>query len=454
MIYRLALIAALLPLASFGQLQLFLFDGTTETPLGVTYDAGTVAPGDTLELRIRVRNMSTGAINLQAISIAGNGFKIAAAPSLPFTLAPGNAADFRTAFTPTGAGTYNASLMVNNLTLGIHAISAAAPSLYLDGASTPLMASGTIDFGSIERGSSRLLGLRLSNGNATAVKIDKLSVSGAGFRGPIGLAAPVSLQPGQSATFQIAFEPQTGQSARGTLTADQRTFNLSGQGLDPPLPSASIAFDSRTAASAKQIRVSIPLASASKVSGTGTLTLEFHPAIAGASDDSAVQFLSGPKRAATVTISAGDTAAKFGASADIAFQSGTTAGDIVFTLKLANGVQQSTLTVAPAPIAFDLASAVARIRGLDVSLTGFDNTHSASQLAFTFFDRSGKTIPPGQIRADASSDFRRYFDTGLYGGTFALRATFPLTGDYTQVGAVAVEMTNSVGVTKIERISF
>lgn len=103
MIYRLALIAALLPLASFGQLQLFLFDGTTETPLGLNYDAGTVAPGDTLELRYRVRNMSTGAINLQAISIAGNGFKIAAAPSLPFILAPGNAADFRTAFTPTGA---------------------------------------------------------------------------------------------------------------------------------------------------------------------------------------------------------------------------------------------------------------------------------------------------------------------------------------------------------------
>ena len=454
MIYRLVLIAALLPLASFGQLQLFLFDGTTETPLGVTYDAGTVAPGDTLELRFRVRNMSTGAVNLQTISIAGVGFKITAAPSLPYILAPGNPADVRTTLTPTGTGAYTASLMVNNLTLSIHAVSAAAPSLYLDGASTPLMASGTIDFGSIERGSSRLLGLRLYNGNATAVKINKLSVSGAGFRGPIGLSAPVSLQPGQSASFQIAFEPQTGQSATGTLTADQRAFHLAGQGLDPPLPTASIVFDSRTASSAKQIRISIPLAMASKVAGMGTLTLDFHPAIAGTADDSAIQFLSGPKRAATVTISAGDTAAKFGSSADIAFQSGTTAGDIVFTLKLAGAVQQSTLTIAPAPIAFDLATAVARISGLDVSLTGFDNTHSASQLAFTFFDRSGKTIPPGQIRADASSDFRRYFDTGLYGGTFALRATFPLTGDYTQVGAVAVEMTNSAGVTKIERISF
>src|SRR5689334_7130790 len=139
MIYRLVLIAALLPLASFGQLQLFLFDGTTETALGVAYDAGTVAPGDTLELRFRVRNMSTGAINIQAISIARDAFKIAVRPFLPFILAPGVAADLRTEFYPTGAGACNASLMVNNLTLGIHSISAAAPSLYLDGASTPLM---------------------------------------------------------------------------------------------------------------------------------------------------------------------------------------------------------------------------------------------------------------------------------------------------------------------------
>src|SRR5689334_23110087 len=217
MIYRLVLIAALLPLASFGQLQLFLFDGTNETPLGVSYDAGTVAPGDTLEIRFRARNMSTGAINLQTISIAGVGFKIVAAPSLPFTLAPGAAADFRTALSPASIGAYNASLLVNNLILTVHATAAASPSLILDATSTVLIANATVDFGPVERGSSRLVGLRFSNPNTTTVKINTLSVSGSGFRGPIGLTAPVSLSPGQSAAFQIAFEPQTGQLAKGTL---------------------------------------------------------------------------------------------------------------------------------------------------------------------------------------------------------------------------------------------
>jgi len=72
----------------------------------------------------------------------------------------------------------------------------------------------------------------------------------------------------------------------------------------------------------------------------------------------------------------------------------------------------------------------------------------------TFFDRSGKTIPPGQIRVDESSDFRTYFNSGQFGGAFTLRATFPVTGDSSQVGGVDVEMTNSAGVAKTQRISF
>ena len=454
MTYRLILLAAALPLASFGQLQLYLFDGRNETPVGLAYDAGTVAPGDTLETQFRVRNMSTAAINLQAITIAGLGFKIAATPSLPYTLAPGAAADLRTAFNPAKPGAYTAILLVNNLSLSIHATAAATASLYLGDAPTPLPAGSSIDFGSIESGSSRLIGLRLVNMNSTAFQLARLSVSGSGFRGPIGLTATIQLAPGQSSTFQIAFEPLTGQPAQGTLTVDQRTFVLTGQGLDPPLPAASIVFDSQTAASAQQRKVSIALASPSRVSAVGSLAMEFHSDAAGATDDAAIQFLSGPKRVASVSISIGDTTAHIGSASDIAFQTGTTAGTILFTLKLPNGTQQASAIISPAPVSFDLTTGVARPGDVDISLAGFDNTHSASQLAFTFFDRTGKTISPGQLRVDESAAFRGYFDTGQYGGTFALRATFPVTGDSSQVGGVDVEMTNSAGIAKTQRISF
>ena len=182
--------------------------------------------------------------------------------------------------------------------------------------------------------------------------------------------------------------------------------------------------------------------------------MEFRSNVAGAADDPAIQFLSGPKRAATVTISVGDTVGKFGTQPNMAFQTGTTAGTIVFTLTLPNATQQTSLTIAPAAVTFDTASGVRRVNDLDVSLTGFDNTYSASLLAFTFFDKSGGTLQPGVIRVDVTSQFKQYFSSTKTGGSFALLATFPVSGDATQVGGVDVQFTNSAGAAKTQRISF
>jgi hypothetical protein len=315
------------------------------------------------------------------------------------------------------------------------------------------MGGAVVDFGSVVRGASQLQSFMLYNSGGTSLTVNSLSVSGTGFRGPIGLAAPIQLAPGQTASFQIAFEPQNGQPAQGTLSVDRRAFNLKGLGLDPPLPGAAIILTSTVGASAQQNSVSIPLTSASAVSGTGTLTLEFHPSVPGVSDDAAVQFLSGPKRSATVTISAGDSTAKFGGQPSIAFQTGATAGTIIFTLKLSNGSQQqASLTIAAAPVNFDMATSVRKFSELDVSLTGFDNTYSASQLIFTFYNSKGATIQPSPIHVDVSSTFQQYFASTQVGGMFALLARFPMTGDSTQVVSVDVQIVNAAGVTTAQRV--
>ncbi len=451
---KLFLFLSLLPLPALAQIQLFLFDGTNETPVGAIVDVGAVSPGDSIETRFRAKNIGTSTATLQTLSISGSGFKISAAPSLPYIIAPGSEAEFRVAFSPTTTGSYSAFLLVNTINVIVRGTAAATAVLTLAGSNTPLAAGAVIDFGSVQRGSSRVQGFNLTNPGNTALAVKALSVGGTGFRGPIGAPAPIQLAPGQSVPFQVAFEPQSGQAAKGTLTVDQRTFNLTGQGLDPPLPTALIVFSSSTGASAQQNSVSIPLASPSQVSGTGTLTIEFHSNVAGATDDPAIQFLSGPKRAATVTISVGDTVAKFGTQSNLAFQTGTTAGTILFTLTLPNATPQASLTIAPASINIDRATGVRRVNDLDVSITGFDNTYSASLLAFTFFDKGGGTLQPGAIRVDATSQFHQYFSSTTTGGSFALLATFPVGGDATQVAGVDVQLTNSAGVAKTQRISF
>ncbi|MBV8819477.1 MAG: hypothetical protein JO022_14050, partial [Acidobacteriaceae bacterium] len=263
---------------------------------------------------------------------------------------------------------------------------------------------------------------------------------------------PLNLAAGQSVNFQIAFQPSASGTAQGTLSIDGRSFTLTGLGLDPPLPKATLLLQSTSLPSAQQSTISVQLASATQVAGTGTLTMDFHPAVASVSNDSAVQFLSGPPRAATVTFTPGDAAGKFNGASQLAFQTGTTAGTIVFTLQLPSGSQQASITVAPAVASFDTASGTAEPGALIVSLLGFDNTHSASQISFTFYGTNGQPMQ-APLQLDLTNNFQTYF-TSVSGGAFSLRANFPVSGDVTKVAGVDVALTNSAGVAKTSRISF
>jgi hypothetical protein len=94
------------------------------------------------------------------------------------------------------------------------------------------------------------------------------------------------------------------------------------------------------------------------------------------------------------------------------------------------------------------ANAVRQPPNLVLTLTGFDNTYSAGQLSFTFYDTSGKILTPTALAVNATSAFHQYFfGTTQVGGAFSLQATFPVTGDATQVGSVAVTLANSAGPT-------
>jgi hypothetical protein len=454
MTLKVLILSLALPLSSFCQLQIFQFDGTNETPIGASLDLGQVAIGDSLQSRFRVRNEGSAAVTIQNISLAGTGFQLSSVPSLPYILAPGAPVDLKTQFTPTIVGSYSAALGVNSVSVLLRATSVISASLYLENSTTPLVSGATIDFGSQVRGTSTLHNLRLSNPGSASMTVNTVSVTGTGFRGPIGITAPVQLPAGQSVTFQVAFEPQSGQSSQGTLTLDQRSFVLTGQGLDPPLPSATIQFNAAVAYSAEQMNVSIPLAAASQVSGTGTLKLEFQPFNPGLPDDPAIRFASGPARLATVSISPGDTAAKFGTNTQLGFQTGTIAGTLVFTLTLPNGTTQMRLPVAPVPVSLQMATGVRESGALDISLVGFDNTLTLSQLSFTFYDSTNKVMQPGAVPVDVSSAFQNYFAGGQYGGTFALLAKFPVTGDTTQIGSVVVAITSSAGVTTTQQLAF
>jgi hypothetical protein len=458
MIFRTFLFSLLLPLSALAQLAVFEFDGTNDTPVSSLVNVGTAAPGDTLATRFHVRNIGEGPASLSNLGLSGDGFSIVSAPSLPYILSPyvgpASEVEFDVDFSPTGTGTFSAFLAVNTINMVLQGISASSAAVTLTDSQTPLTAGQVINFGSAAVGVTQTQGFALTNSASSSVTVASVVVSGSGFSGPFGLTMPVQIGPGQSVPFQVKFTPQSGTLSQGALTVDHRAFTLTGQGLDPPLPGASIVFASNVGASAQQNSITIPLTSASQVTGNGTLTMAFQPSVAGVTDDAAIQFLSGPFRIATVNVAIGATSATIGGQSSMAFQTGTTAGTITFTLTLENKEpQQTLLTIPPSPVILDTATAVGLLGSLNVAFAGFDNSYSASQLAFTFYDLTGKTLPQGVINADAGSAFQQYFATTHAGGSFALLATFPVTGNSAEIGFVTIQITNSIGATTTQQIT-
>jgi hypothetical protein len=163
--------------------------------------------------------------------------------------------------------------------------------------------------------------------------------------------------------------------------------------------------------------------------------------------DPAVMFLANSGQTLSVDLAIGAQTATYKGQSAIAFQTGTTAGTLTFTVEFVNTAPYSqSFTIAPATIHITSATAVRQNPNLVVTINGYDNTYSAGQLSFTFYDLTGKVIAP--VTVNAATSFQQYFFTNNQaGGAFALQASFPVQGDVTQVGSVAIALTNSAGQT-------
>jgi hypothetical protein len=266
--------------------------------------------------------------------------------------------------------------------------------------------------------------------------------------------SPISLTAGGSAVLEIDFVPTTNGSQPSALLVDQQVFPLNGVGTDPPFPPPAIEIEPAALASSQQGKLTVRLNTASLASGTGEVDIHIVPRSATANSDSGILFLPSGSRTATFQVNQGDVIGHFGSDDSTVFQTGTTAGDLIFTVKLGNFVGRQKLTLPPAVVGVDSSKAQRTSAGLDLVLNAFDNTRSASEMTFTFFDQNGTTLPPGPIAVDGSGAFVQFFGSSDLGGVFKMHAFFPVTGNPNQVGSVEVDITNSAGTARTARLQF
>jgi hypothetical protein len=453
MMNRVCLLALVGVVCVQGQLKIFAVgaDGV-ERETSVSYQMGTIGPGDSIQTRFKVRNTGVSAVTLQEPKISGAGFSVSG-PSSGYVIAAGFAADVRVTFQATGTGNTGANLTVNSLSLLVWV--AVVPAPVLSSQSGVDLPSGTaISAGAVKKGEKTALPLSLENRSEAPLTVARIAVSGSpafAYRGP----AALTLAPRAAQRIEIEFSPPANGPYTGLLTIDGRTFPLTGEGFDPPLPKPTIRIEG-TPSSGQDLKVAIELAGVPESGATGTLEMGFQP-LSGLPDDPAIRFVSGGGRRLSVQVKPGDARVWFGSLPDAVFQAGTTAGTIQWTLELGTHRETQAMALPPSAPAISTALALRETQDLVISLTGADNTRSMSQALFTFYDVTGRPISPGTIRTDIRREFEEFF-RGLgvaSGGTFTMRAAFAVYGGAAaEVSSVEAEIVNSAGGSRTQRIVF
>jgi len=449
---RAIILALLLPLAASAQIALFTVNNGAEVPIGAVLDLGKVAAGDTLSVRIRLRNIGATTVHITYFFPDGTGFTLDR-PTLPFPIVPGSVQDTLLNFSAATPARYPASLRVdtdvNSVSVIVTATVVVGPVLTVfpvcTGSNGP---PPSIDFGLVQAGQLRLCNFSLRNPGPADMTVATFQVTGSGFQMSAGPKAPFSIAAGDAIAFVVNFTPSRAGSYPGALAIETRTYVLTGTAFDTPLPAPILEFDSGAIQSAQQRRLTMRLPAAASISTSGSVNLAFLPDTTVVTDDSTVMFLATGTQSLPFSITQGSTQISINGQPSAMFQTGTTSGRIRFTVSgiSTTGDATTLLTIPASTISVDTATATKRTGDLDIQVVGFDNTYSAGVMTFTFLDTSGHALLPGAIRTDFTPDFRAFFSKTKAGSMFQVRVSFPVTGDTSGIGSVDVQLSNSAGI--------
>ena len=205
-------------------------------------------------------------------------------------------------------------------------------------------------------------------------------------------AFPVTIAPGNSISFKAAFTPVSAGSFTGSLAIGSRTFSLSGLSVSSAIPAFSITTNGAMS-SQQQVNLTVQLSAPSPVAALGTITMTFTPSVASVTDDPAVLFLATGGRQLNISLASGAQTATYNSQSTITFQTGTTAGSITFAVAFPDtATYTQSFTIPAATAQLTSVQATRESPNLLVTISGYDNTYSAGQLSFTFYDTTGKVI--------------------------------------------------------------
>jgi hypothetical protein len=192
--------------------------GTTSISVVPTTAAfGNVPVGSTNSQTFTVTNHGTSTVSVSSESVSGTGFSMSGLADRA-QIAAGKSSTFNVAFKPTKTGTVTGSTSVDFSASGKTVpLTVSLSGNGVTATGTLQVSPTTINFGDVLVGHSGSLSLKVSNTGNSALTTTRGTISGSGFS-MIGGLSGLTLQPGQSDSVTVVFEPAVAGSASGAIS--------------------------------------------------------------------------------------------------------------------------------------------------------------------------------------------------------------------------------------------
>ncbi|WP_353063329.1 choice-of-anchor D domain-containing protein [Tunturibacter psychrotolerans] len=196
---------------------------------------GSVTVNTATTQSLTLTSSGTSPVTVSSAAITGTGFTIVAA-SFPVTLSPTQSVTLQVQFDPTATGTASGQIAINS-----NSSKGSTASVALSGTGTAAnpqltVSAGSLSFGSVTVNTATTASLTLTSTGTTPVTANSATITGAGFT-IIGGSFPTTLNPNQTATLKLQFEPTTAGALTGQLSISSNstsgstaTVSLTGTG--------------------------------------------------------------------------------------------------------------------------------------------------------------------------------------------------------------------------------
>ena len=311
---------------------------------------GNVQVGNSQVLAETLTNTGGSSVTISQDSITGSGFNVSGL-SLPFTLNAGQSVNFNVTFAPQAGGTAAGSLGITSNASNSLGISLTGTGVTAGALGT---SSSSLSFGNVQVGATQTMPETLTNSGGSSLTVNQAIVSGSGFSAS-GLNLPMTLNAGQSTSFNVVFAPQAGGSASGSISISS---NASNSALNISLGGTGVTQGALSAASSGLSFGNVQVGATQSLSETLTNSGGSSVTVSQANVSGSSFSVSGLNL--PMTLNAGQStsfnvvfAPQAGGSATGSISIASTASNSTLSISLAgSGITPGSLAVSPSSLSF------------------------------------------------------------------------------------------------------